>query len=49
MDLDKYIPEDYPPELRWKGPKPVPASWYANDKNGVRTRVYRSYADYCDD
>jgi len=26
---------------------PTPASWWAKDKDGVLTKVYRSYADYC--
>ncbi len=47
-ELDKYDPEKLPPELRWKGDGPAPASWWAKDKNGVQTKVYRSYADYCD-
>lgn len=48
-DLSKYEPEKLPPELRWKGPGDPPASWWATDKNGELTKVYRSYADYCDD
>lgn len=38
-----------PDELDWKGPGPKPASWWAYDKVGVLTKVYRSYEDYCDD
>lgn len=48
-DLREYKPDDLPEELRWKGEGPPPASWWAVDKNGERTKVYRSYADYCDD
>lgn len=33
------------PTYRWDGEGPAPASWYAGDG----TKVYRSYADYCDD
>lgn len=33
------------PIYRWDGEGPAPASWYAGDG----TKVYRSYADYCDD
>jgi len=40
---------DLPEELRWPGPDAPPAYWYAVNKDGVRTKVYRSYADYCDD
>lgn len=40
---------DIPEALRWKGSGPIPASWMARDKDGVLTKVYRSYADYCDD
>jgi len=34
-----------PHQYRWTGEGPEPASWYADDG----TKVYRSYADYCDD
>lgn len=43
--LFQYNPEDYAPEHRWKGKGDPPPSWYATDG----TKVYRSYADYCDD
>jgi len=34
----------------WKGDGPAPAHWYAvNSDTGERTKVYRSYSDYCDD
>ncbi|MDE1149687.1 MAG: hypothetical protein PW843_24310 [Azospirillaceae bacterium] len=37
--------EDAPPEhLRWPGPGPAPASWWAADG----TKVYRDYDAYCD-
>ncbi len=42
-DLTSYKPETLPEHLRWKGEGPPPASWYAHG-----TKVYRSYADYCD-
>lgn len=44
-DLTAYKPESLPEHLRWIGDGPPPASWYAADG----TKVYRSYADYCDD
>lgn len=43
-DLMAYKPEDYPEHLRWKGEGPPPPYWWASG-----TKVYRSYADYCDD
>jgi hypothetical protein len=42
--LDVYYPEDLPEHLRWKGEGPPPACWYVGS-----IKVYRSYADYCDD
>jgi hypothetical protein len=48
-DLSKYQPELLPEHLRWKGDGPPPASWEAKGKDGVTTKVYRSYSDYCDD
>jgi len=42
--LDEYDPESLPEHLRWKGERPPPAYWYVGN-----TKVYRSYADYCDD
>lgn len=44
QDLTKYVPDDLPEEFRWKGEGPPPAYWYVGS-----TKVYRSYADYCDD
>lgn len=43
-DLNTYRPETLPEHLRWKGEGPPPAYWYVGN-----TKVYRSYADYCDD
>lgn len=42
--LNEYNPEALPEHLRWKGPGEPPAYWWADG-----TKVYRSYADYCDD
>lgn len=33
-----------PEHLQWKGDGPMPASWMVGS-----TKVYRSFADYCDD
>ena len=44
-DLSEYRPETLPEKYRWKGEGPAPTHWYAEDG----TKVYRSYADYCDD
>lgn len=39
-----------PEWARWKGEGPPPASWWAyNPYTCERTKVYRSYEDYCDD
>lgn len=38
-----------PDWARWKGEGPAPASWWAVSPEGVKTKVYRSYKDYCDD
>lgn len=41
---------DLPTWAQWKGPDTPPASWWAvNPETGERTKVYRSYEDYCDD
>lgn len=49
-DLRKLADEQMPDWARWKGDAEVPASWYAiNPETGERTKVYRSYSDYCDD
>jgi hypothetical protein len=49
-ELSKYIPDDLPQWARWKGIGDPPSYWYATDpEKGVITKVYRSYADYCDD
>lgn len=40
---------DYPlPTLEWPDENP-PASWWGIGPCGELTKVYRSYADYCDD
>ena len=33
--------------LKWNGEGPAPKYWFANDKDGNLTQVYRSYEDYC--
>lgn len=40
----EYVASKQRPELNWTGEDPPPASWWVNG-----TKVYRSYADYCDD
>lgn len=34
---------------QWKGDGPMPKSWEAISPEGVTTKVYRSYQDYCND
>lgn len=36
--------DEIPEHLRYPGGGPAPASWFVGN-----TKVYRSYADYCDD
>ena len=36
------------PTLEWPDDNPPPW-WFARDKDGNLTKVYRSYEDYCDD
>lgn len=49
-DRHAYKPETMLEWMLWKGDGPPPASWYAvNPKTGENTKIYRSYADYCDD
>ena len=39
-----------PPWTRWQGEGPPPAFWWAtNPETGERTKIYRSYEDYCCD
>lgn len=38
-----------PEWAQWQGLGPMPPSWYAiNPDTGERTKIYRSYSDYCD-
>jgi hypothetical protein len=49
-ELSKYKPEDLLPWQRWTGFGHPPASWWAvNPETKEVYKVYRSYADYCDD
>ena len=41
-------PDNPLPTLEWPGDD-KPASWWGLDDQGRLTKVYRSYADYCDD
>lgn len=39
----EYDASKYESQFRWKGEGPPPRRWWSNG-----TRVYRSFADYCD-
>lgn len=42
--------KELPEWAKWKGKEPAPASWWAvNPETNERTKVYRSYSDYCND
>lgn len=52
---EEIFDDDFEPEetfhveswAQWKGDGPMPKSWEAVSPEGVTTKVYRSYQDYC--